>query len=111
LLPNERVILSSVVRKSGGGMLARTKRRQLILTSHPRIMYVKVTEMEMRGVIDLATVEQCKAGAEKGHFDIIVPGRTYDICVLSGSAPQYVSFFLFFSRISLFAFLSASCTR
>lgn len=82
-------------------MLARTKRRQLILTSHPRIMYVKVTEMEMRGVIDLATVEQCKAGAEKGHFDIIVPGRTYDICVLSGSAPQYVSRFA--SRSSRFS--------
>ena len=82
-------------------MLARTKRRQLILTSHPRIMYVKVTEMEMRGVIDLSTVEECKAGTEKGHFDIIIPGRTYDICVLSGSAPQYVSSCVFLSLLPL----------
>ena len=88
LLPNERVILSSVVRKSGGNVLARTKRRQLLLTSYPRIMYVKVTEMELRGVIDLSDVETCALGTEEGHFEIIVPGRTYDICVLSGDAKQ-----------------------
>tara|TARA_B110000977_G_C10937815_1_gene439667 strand:- start:825 stop:980 length:156 start_codon:yes stop_codon:yes gene_type:complete len=51
-------------------------------------MYVKVTEMELRGVIDLSDVETCALGTEEGHFEIIVPGRTYDICVLSGDAKQ-----------------------
>lgn len=56
LMPNEAIVLTSVVRKKTtaaytAGLLSLVKRRQLILTTKRRLLYIKPKDMSLKGNI------------------------------------------------------------
>ena len=62
LSPNEAVLFASLVRKEAGGGVAKLlgfkKRRQLLMTSRPRFLYVDPNDMsEVKGDIDIVSEE------------------------------------------------------
>eukprot|EP00946_MAST-07B_sp_MAST-7B-sp1_P000274 g274.t1 len=100
LSPNEAVVFASLVRKEAGGGIAKIlgfkKRRQLLLTSKPRFLYVDPNDDALRGDIDatnddvhieLASSEDGKTGSQ--DFVLITAARDYSFTDLLGEAKQW----------------------
>ena len=69
----ETIVLQSTVVKRKG---MSKKRRQLILTSAPRLIYVDATAMEEKGQVALSPALEVRRHNAR-QFDIVTPSRTY----------------------------------
>ena len=113
LSPNEAVLFASLVRKEAGGGMAKIfgfkKRRQLLMTSRPRFLYVDPNDGTIKGDIDMAlesVVVELASDLEKEEqksnpnyqiskkditqdFRITTPTRVYVFTDLLGFAQQW----------------------
>ena len=113
LSPNEAVLFASLVRKEAGGGMAKMfgfkKRRQLLMTSRPRFLYVDPNDGTIKGDIDMAlesVVVELASDLEKEEqksdpkyqtskknitqdFRITTPTRVYVFTDLLGFAQQW----------------------
>ena len=100
LSPNEAVVFASLVRKEAGGGIAKLlgfkKRRQLLLTSKPRFLYVDPNDDTLKGNIDATNddvhIELAGTGEGKGEsqdFILITADRDYSFTDLLGEAHQW----------------------
>lgn len=86
LMENEHVVWTSLVEKRVGLF---AKRRQLILTSFPRLIYVDPEEMVQKGEIRWCEHMQPEL-KDARHFLIHTPQRTYNLEDLSDGAARWV---------------------
>mmetsp|Transcript_36789 Transcript_36789/g.67910 ORF Transcript_36789/g.67910 Transcript_36789/m.67910 type:complete len:465 (-) Transcript_36789:165-1559(-) len=91
LIHNEKPVFTGLIQKrsfSGVGLFA--KKRQLILTSFPRILYVDPQQMKLRGEIPWSEniVAELK---NRKNFVLHTKGKQYNICCLSHEADAWVS--------------------
>jgi myosin-5 len=103
LSPNEAVVFASLVRKEAGGGIAKLlgfkKRRQLLLTTKPRFLYVDPNDETLKGNIDATNddvhialggssdSEGGKGGSQ--DFILITADRDYSFTDLLGEARQW----------------------
>mmetsp|Transcript_27714 Transcript_27714/g.38543 ORF Transcript_27714/g.38543 Transcript_27714/m.38543 type:complete len:469 (+) Transcript_27714:521-1927(+) len=90
LIHGEKVVFTGLIQKrsfSGVGLFS--KRRQLILTSFPRILYVDPVAMKIRGEIPWS--ENILAEQKnRRNFLLHTRGKQYNICCLSHEADAWV---------------------
>lgn len=87
LLSNERIIFTGVITKKKS-MWSLERKRQLILTSLPRFVYVDPEKMEYKNDIPWDDVETTLI--DEQHFTIKTPHRTYVMKGLSTGARAWV---------------------
>eukprot|EP00761_Pharyngomonas_kirbyi_P001776 gb/GECH01001780.1/.p1 GENE.gb/GECH01001780.1/~~gb/GECH01001780.1/.p1 ORF type:complete len:408 (+),score=107.00 gb/GECH01001780.1/:1-1224(+) len=85
LICNEKVEFSSLIIKKKGFS---TKKRQLILTNFPRIIYVDPDRMQLKGQISWSSLLRVEKRS-RANFDIITPKRVYQIQALDTSADEW----------------------
>mmetsp|Transcript_6288 Transcript_6288/g.22097 ORF Transcript_6288/g.22097 Transcript_6288/m.22097 type:complete len:431 (+) Transcript_6288:389-1681(+) len=78
----EAVLYTSLVKKTRGFF---SKRRQLILTSKPRLFYIETPRLVVKGHISLGSLIGVTATGED-HFTVHVPGRDYIFIALCSDA-------------------------
>jgi len=90
LIHGEKVVFTGLIQKrSFSGVSLFSKRRQLILTSFPRILYVDPNAMKLRGEIPWADNIVAEHKNRK-NFVLHTKGKQYHICCLSHEAQAWV---------------------
>ncbi|GAQ81900.1 3-phosphoinositide-dependent protein kinase [Klebsormidium nitens] len=85
LLPGERIAFTTLVKKHKGFS---SKKRQLLLTNTPRLLYMDPVKMVLMGTIPW-TSELSVRVESPCNFNIWTPGRTYVLQDLHGLAWQW----------------------
>lgn len=85
---DELIIKNGMVSKKKG---LSTKKRMLVLTDKPRLFYVDMQKMELKGEIPWsASIEGTVPPKNTKRFDVVTPERTYNFTDLSGEASEWV---------------------
>lgn len=83
---NHRIIMEGVVKKKAGWIY---KRRLLVISEEPKILYFEPTRRELRGEIAISP-DLCGEVKNKIDFHIITPKRTYYFKVINEDPHKWV---------------------
>jgi Protein kinase domain/PH domain len=89
LLTDEHVVFHGLIAKRTH---VRTRRRELLLTDRPRLLYIDPDTLVVRGQIPFsAELEATRAPSSRRHFAVATPARSYLLEALNKTSSDWVN--------------------